>query len=133
VCLVPNLVGSGGKADCAARADRVIFCEAGMQEELFIVDGLPACRRSCTMERGKSKCSTVRSVFAGRSQKIMRLLTRANEASLRKCQLMNCMETRGRSGGSPESKSCQGRLLVVIHPWEGKLHPSFSTSQEELL
>ena len=68
MCLVTILVGSGGKADCVAGADRVIFCEAGMREELFIVDGLPACRRSCTMERRKSKCSTVRSLFAGRSQ-----------------------------------------------------------------
>jgi len=31
-------------------AERVIFCEAGMWEELFIVNGLPACRRSRTME-----------------------------------------------------------------------------------
>ena len=29
--------------------------------ELFIVDGLPACRRSCTVEGQKSKCSTVHS------------------------------------------------------------------------
>jgi len=36
-------------------ADQVTFCEAGMQEELLIVDGLPACRRSCTKERWKSK------------------------------------------------------------------------------
>jgi len=68
VCLVTSLVGSGSKADCVVGADRVIFCEAGMQEELFIVDGLPACRRSGTMERRKSKCSTVHSLFAGRSQ-----------------------------------------------------------------
>jgi len=46
VCLVTNLVGSGGKADCMVGADRVIFREAGKQEDLFIVDGLPACRRS---------------------------------------------------------------------------------------
>ena len=51
MCLVNSLVGSGGKEDCVARASQVIFCEARMQEELFIVDGLPACRRSCTMER----------------------------------------------------------------------------------
>ena len=68
VCLVTGLVGSGGKADCVAGANRVIFCEAAMQEELIIVDGLPGCRRSCTMERRKSKCSTVCSMFAGRSQ-----------------------------------------------------------------
>jgi len=41
-----------------AGADRVNFCEARMREEPFIVDGLPACRRSHTMERQKSKCST---------------------------------------------------------------------------
>jgi len=57
---------------------------------------------------------------------------RANKANLQEFQLVNCMGTNGRSGGSPESKSCQGRLLVVIHPGEGKLHPSSSTSQEEL-
>jgi len=57
---------------------------------------------------------------------------RANKASLQEFQLVNCVETNGRSGRSPESESCQGRLLVVIHPWEGKLHPSSSTSQEEL-
>jgi len=57
---------------------------------------------------------------------------RANKASLQEFQLVNCMETHGRSGGSPESESCQGRQLVVIHPWEGKLYPSSSTSQEEL-
>jgi len=68
VCLVTSLVGSGGKADCVAGADRVIFCQAGMREELFIVDGLPACRRSRTMERWKSKRSTVHSLSAGRSQ-----------------------------------------------------------------
>jgi len=68
VCLVTSLVGSGGKADCVAGADQVIFCEAGMPEEPFIVDELPACRRLCTMERRKSKCSTVLSLFAGRSQ-----------------------------------------------------------------
>jgi hypothetical protein len=43
VCLVTSLVGSGGKADCVAGADRVIFCEAGMREEPFIVDGLLFC------------------------------------------------------------------------------------------
>jgi len=68
VCLVTSLVGSGAKAHCVAGADRVIFCEAGLREELFIVDGLPACRRSCTMERQMSKCSTVRSLIAGRSR-----------------------------------------------------------------
>jgi len=67
VCLVTSLVGSGGKADCVAGADRVIFCEARMREEPFIVDGLPACRRSRTMERRKSKCSSVLSLFARRS------------------------------------------------------------------
>jgi len=56
---------------------------------------------------------------------------RANKASLQEFQLMNCIETHG-SGGSPKSESCQGRLLVVIHLWEGKLYPSSSTSQEEL-
>jgi len=55
VWLVTGLEGSGGREDCVGGADRVIFCEAGMREELFIVDGLPACRRSCTMERWKSK------------------------------------------------------------------------------
>jgi len=55
VCLVTCLVGSEGRADCVGGADQVIFCEAGMREELFIVDGLPACRRSRTMERQKSK------------------------------------------------------------------------------
>ena len=68
MCLVTSLVGSGGNADCVAGANRVIFCEAGMREELSIVDGLPACRSSCTMERQKSKCSTVHSLFAGRSR-----------------------------------------------------------------
>jgi len=57
---------------------------------------------------------------------------RANKASLQKFQLVNFMERHGRSNGSPESESCQGRLLVVIHPWEGKLHPSSSTSRVEL-
>ena len=42
------------------------------------------------------------------------------------------MEKYGRNGGSPECESCQCRLLVVIHPWEGQLHPSSSISQEEL-
>jgi len=67
VCLVTSLVGSGGKADCVVGADQGIFCEAGMREELFIVDGIPACRRSQTMERQKSKCATVRSVFTKKS------------------------------------------------------------------
>jgi len=57
---------------------------------------------------------------------------RANKVSLQEFQLVNCMETHERSSGSPESESCQGRLLVVIHPWGGKLHSSSSTSQEEL-
>jgi len=39
------------------------------------------------------------------------------------------MEKHGRSGGSPESESSQGRLLVVIHPWEGKPHPLCSTAR----
>jgi hypothetical protein len=68
VCLVTSLVGSGDKEDCVARAGRVIFCEAGMREELFIVDGLPACRRPHTMERQNSKCSRVLCLFARRSQ-----------------------------------------------------------------
>jgi len=42
------------------------------------------------------------------------------------------MEKDGRSSRFPESESCQGKQLVVIHPWEGKLHHSSSTSQEEL-
>ena len=51
-----NLPGrQWGQGRLCGGADRVIFCEAGMLEELFIVDGLPACRRSCTMERRKSK------------------------------------------------------------------------------
>jgi len=62
----------------------------------------------------------------------MRLMVRANKASLQEFQLVNCKETHGRSGRSPESESCQGRLLVVIHPLEGKLNPSSSTSQKEL-
>ena len=66
MCLVTNLVGSGGKADCVAGADRVIFCEARIPEELYIADCLPACRRLRTMERRKSKCSTVRALFHGR-------------------------------------------------------------------
>jgi len=57
---------------------------------------------------------------------------RAKKASIQEFQLVNCMETQGRSRESPESKSCQSRLLVVIHPWEGKHHPSSSTCQEEL-
>jgi len=32
----------------------VIICEEGMWQELLIVDRLPACSRSCTMERQKS-------------------------------------------------------------------------------
>ena len=65
--LETSLVGSGGKADCVAGADVVIFCEARIQKELFIGDGFPAYRRSYTMERWKSNCSTVRWSFAGRS------------------------------------------------------------------
>jgi len=43
VCLVTSLVGSGGKEDCVARAGRVIFCEAGMREELsLLMDFQPA-------------------------------------------------------------------------------------------
>ena len=42
------------------------------------------------------------------------------------------METHGRSCRSPESVSPQGRLLEVIHLWEGKLPRLSSTSQEEL-
>jgi len=64
VCSVTGLVGSGGKAACVAGADRVICCEAGMREEYVIVDGLPACRRSHTMERRTSKCSTVCSIIS---------------------------------------------------------------------
>jgi hypothetical protein len=67
VCLVTSLVGSGEKADCVVGADRVMFCEARMQEVLFIVDGLPAYRISCTMQRWKSMCSTLHSLFAGRA------------------------------------------------------------------
>ena len=59
--------GRGGKADCAAGDNQVIAYVAVMQKELFIVDELPACNRSCTMEREKSQCSTVCSLFAGRS------------------------------------------------------------------
>jgi len=44
---------------------------------------------------------------------------------------VNWLETHGRSSRSPESESCQGRLLVEVYPWEGKLHPSSSTSQVE--
>jgi len=51
VCLVTSLVGSRDKVDCAVGADRVIFCEARMRDELFIVNGLPACRELRTMER----------------------------------------------------------------------------------
>ena len=51
MCLVTRVVGSEGKADRMAGAAQMIICEAGMQEELFIVNGLPACRMSCTMER----------------------------------------------------------------------------------
>jgi hypothetical protein len=51
-----------------ARAGRVMFREAGMRKELFIVDGLPAWRRSRTMERRTSKCSRVLSLFARRSR-----------------------------------------------------------------
>jgi len=56
---------------------------------------------------------------------------RANKASLQEFQLINCKETHGRSGTSPECESCHGRLLVVIHPLEGKLHPLSITSQED--
>jgi len=45
---------------------------------------------------------------------------------------VNCMEKHERSGGSPESGSCQGRQLVVIHRWKGKLHFFSSTFKEEL-
>jgi len=68
VCLVTSVVGGGGKADCVMGANREIFSETRMWEELFIVDGLPACRRSCTMEGWKSKCSKVSSLFTGRSR-----------------------------------------------------------------
>jgi len=57
---------------------------------------------------------------------------RANKSSIQEFLLVNYMETYGRSGGSPASKSCEGRLLVVIHPWEGTLHLASSTSQVEL-
>ena len=56
----------------------------------------------------------------------------ANKVGLQDFQLGNCMKKHGRSGVSPESESCQGRQMVVIHPWGGKLHRSSSTSQEEL-
>ena len=46
---------------------------------------------------------------------------RANMVSLQEFQLMDCIETHGRGSGSPESESWQGRQLVVIHRWEGKL------------
>jgi len=59
-------VGSRGMAECVVGAGQVIFFEAGMWEKLFFVDELPACRRSRTMERGKSKCSTVGTLFAAR-------------------------------------------------------------------
>jgi len=62
----------------------------------------------------------------------MRLLIRANKASFQEFQLANSMETPGRNSESPGSESCHGTQLVVIHPWEGKLHPSSSTSQKDL-
>ena len=58
--LLTSMVGSGGNTDCMVGANPVIFGEAGMRQELFIVDELPACRRSLTMQRKKSKCTTVR-------------------------------------------------------------------------
>jgi len=57
---------------------------------------------------------------------------RANNANHQEFHKVNRMETHGRSSRSPESESCQGKLLAVIHPWEGKLHRSSGTSQEEL-
>ena len=50
---------------------------------------------------------------------------KANNANLQEFQLVNCMETHGRSGRSPESESCQDNLLVVIHLWKVNsiLHP----------
>jgi hypothetical protein len=47
---IARLVGSGGKADCVAGANRVIFCQSEMQDEQFIVDALLACSISSTME-----------------------------------------------------------------------------------
>jgi hypothetical protein len=54
VSLLSSIVGSGGNTDWIVGDNQVIFCEAGMQQELFIVDELPACTRSLTMERQKS-------------------------------------------------------------------------------
>jgi hypothetical protein len=68
VCLVTSLVGSRGKADCAAEANIVTLCEASMRKELFIVDGHPACRRPCTISRQDSICSTGGYLFAGGCQ-----------------------------------------------------------------
>jgi hypothetical protein len=56
----------------------------------------------------------------------------ANKVGLQEFQLGNCIKKLERSGRSPESESYHGRQLVVIHPWEGILHPSSSTSQEKL-
>ena len=67
MCMVPDQVDNRGDAEYGAGADRVVFCEAGLQEQLFIFDGLPACRRSGTMERQKTKCSIVHSFITGRS------------------------------------------------------------------
>jgi len=63
VCLVTSLGGSGGKANCVGGADQVIFCEAGMQEELFIVDGLPSCRRSHNQWRDRSQSAPQCALF----------------------------------------------------------------------
>jgi hypothetical protein len=68
VCLVTSQVGSGGKADGMVEADRAIVCEVITWEELFIVDGLSACRMSCTIERQMSNCFAVCSMFAGRAR-----------------------------------------------------------------
>ena len=38
MCLGTSLVGIEGKAECVVRADRVIYCKAGMPAELFIVE-----------------------------------------------------------------------------------------------
>ena len=37
MCLVTSLVGSGGKADCVAGADRVIFCEVRMRRNFSLL------------------------------------------------------------------------------------------------
>jgi len=91
VSLVTSLARNEDKADCVAGADWVVVCEAGMWEELFIVDELPACRRLCAMERQNSKCSTVYMVFAGRSWSIMRLLTIAVTRIQLKCGYKLCL------------------------------------------